>query len=42
MDFQDLNWYLYQLPGEYQRGDMHWMLWLDGDAVQKLVNGGYG
>ena len=42
VDFQDLNWYLYQLPGEYQRGDMHWMLWLDGDAVQKLVNGGYG
>ena len=42
VDLQDLNWYLYQLPGEYQRGDMHWMLWLDGDAVRKLVNGGYG
>ena len=42
VDLQDLNWYLYQLPGEYQRGDMHWMLWLDEDAVQKLVNGGYG
>ena len=42
VDLQDLNWYLYQLPGEYRVGDVHWMFWLDGDAVRKLVNGGYG
>ena len=42
VDLQDLHWYLYQLPGEYRVGDVHWMFWLDGDAVRKLVNGGYG
>ena len=40
VNFEDLNWYLYQLPGEYR--ESLWLYWLTEDGTERVVFSGYG
>ena len=40
VNFEDLNWYLYQLPGEYRKS--LWLYWLTKDGTKRVVFSGYG
>ena len=39
--FEDLNWYLYELPAGSAR-DSLWLYWLTVDGTQRVVYSGYG
>ena len=40
VNFEDLNWYLYQLPGNYR--ESLWLYWLTEDGTERVVFSGYG
>ena len=43
VNIEDLNWFLYELPGEYRRGaDTWWLAWLNKDAIGNLIRGEKG
>ena len=41
VNIEDLNWYLYKLPGE-NREDSKWLLWVNKRAGKRLVYSAYG
>ena len=40
VNFEDLNWYLYQLPGSYR--ESLWLYWLTEGGTERVVFSGYG
>ena len=40
VNFEDLNWYLYKLPGQYR--ESLWLYWLTPGGSERLVFSGYG
>ena len=40
VNFEDLNWYLYKLPGNYR--ESLWLYWLTEDGTERVVFSGYG
>ena len=40
VNFEDLNWYLYELPGKYR--ESLWLYWLTEDGTERVVFSGYG
>ena len=40
VNFEDLNWYLYKLPGDYR--ESLWLYWLTLEGTQKVVFSAYG
>ena len=40
VNFEDLNWYLYKLPGKYR--ESLWLYWLTQDGTERIVLSGYG
>ena len=40
VNFEDLNWYLYRLPGKYR--ESLWLYWLTEGGTERLVLSGYG
>ena len=40
VNFEDLNWYLYKLPGDYR--ESLWLYWLTDDGTERVVFSGYG
>ena len=40
VNFEDLNWYLYKLPGKYR--ESLWLYWLTKDGTERVVFSGYG
>ena len=41
VNIQDLNWYLYELPGKNHE-DPWWFLWLTDEGAKRVVEEGYG
>ena len=40
VNFEDLNWYLYKLPGKYR--ESLWLYWLTKDGTKRVVFSAYG